>query len=548
MAVEGQISGPRRASLRVRVHLEAFVGQPLAYLQAAIWRARGLRLRAYHRVSRLMGHSSKAYDLWIATREGERLSCIGQAPDDGERIHVLIDCRYGSMGMAETLASIERAADDRTDIVLLGHSGAASEALCNFPDLPAFAAWAQDQALLHRVPFHWTISIRPGDCLNRHAIAAYRVSRTRAPQARVHYADDDLLDARGMRHSPHFKPDWNEALARHLDYLTNSCLFANDPYRIDGQWPRSAIESKGIDPIHVPHVLHHRVERPKPSLPGPISPSEPAPKVSIIIPIRDRAELLRNCIMGVERTNYPSIDVTVIDNGSTEARTLNLLDELRDKGVKIRRIDGEFNYAAMHNAVIPTVDGHMICLLNNDIEVLSEDWLKIMVASAQQEGIGAVGARLLYPDRTIQHAGIVLGVGGGAGHAHRYQDDRSPGYFGRAHLPQYVSAVTAACMVLRKDHFLSVGGFDEENFAVAFNDVDLCLKLQARGLRNFYEPRACLIHHESKSRGNDQSGAKKARFAGELAALKRIWATDQGIDPYHHSELSPFSEQFVLRL
>ena len=159
---------------------------------------------------------------------------------------------------------------------------------------------------------------------------------------------------------------------------------------------------------------------------------------------------------------------------------------------------------------------------------------------------GGVGARLLYPDGTIQHAGVFTGIGGGAGHAHRFLRADETGYFNRARLPQRVSAVTGACLVVAREKFLSVGGFDEDHFPVAFNDVDLCLKLNSRGWQSFYEPRATLIHHESKSRGKDRSRMDRARFAGELAALKQVWNTDKLRDPFHHPNLSPFSEQFLI--
>jgi GT2 family glycosyltransferase len=157
-----------------------------------------------------------------------------------------------------------------------------------------------------------------------------------------------------------------------------------------------------------------------------------------------------------------------------------------------------------------------------------------------------VGARLLYPDGTIQHAGVFTGIGGGAGHAHRFLRAEEPGYFERARLPQRVSAVTGACMVVAREKFLAVGGFDEVHFAVAFNDVDLCLKLNQHGWQSFYEPRSTLIHHESKSRGSDRAKANRDRFSGELAALKSIWSTDRIRDPYHHRSLSPFCEQFLI--
>jgi GT2 family glycosyltransferase len=209
---------------------------------------------------------------------------------------------------------------------------------------------------------------------------------------------------------------------------------------------------------------------------------------------------------------------------------------------------GPFNYSTLNNAAVEHATGELLCFLNNDVEIMDGDWLAVLAQHAVKPDIGAVGARLLYPDGSIQHAGVFTGIGGGAGHAHRYQKADTEGYFSRARLPQRVSAVTAACMVVEKRKFLAVGGFDEVRFPVAFNDVDLCMKLNSRGWQSFYEPRATLIHHESKTRGADRSKEKRARFARELATLKQVWGTDKACDPYHHPSLSPFCEEFLVRL
>ena len=187
-------------------------------------------------------------------------------------------------------------------------------------------------------------------------------------------------------------------------------------------------------------------------------------------------------------------------------------------------------------------------LLNNDIEVREAGWLATMATQALRPEVGAVGARLLYPDGRIQHAGVVIGVGNAAGHAHRFLHPDEEGYFQRHSLPQFTAAVTAACLVVEREKFLAVGGLNETDFAVAFNDVDLCLRLNQKGWQSLYEPRATLIHHESVSRGLDRDSVGSARFSGELAALKRLWKTDEIYDPYHHPHLSRASEQFAVAL
>lgn len=532
----------RRSLLRASVHLQAFWNHPAAYMQGVGWRIRGLKLRSSHRFSALMGHTASAYDLWMASREPQRLAALPALMECGPHIVIVVDCRHSIDRLADTMASVNQLIGTPGSTILLGE-----------PDFPGWdvqlALSTQDLARLftEKAQRVWAIAISAGDTLSPHALVAYRATMVQHPEALLFYSDDDWRYA-GQRRAPHFKPAWNEELVQHHDFVTGSCLFFCDPDRIDKSWPYNAMPLSFATPVHVPYVLHHRVRRPEPVKPV-LMPNEIAlPHVSIIVPTRDHSALLRTCIAGLDITEYPSFDVTIIDNGSCEPEAMALLNELRAKGFRIVRDDGPFNYAAMHNAVIPSVDGPLVCFLNNDIEVIDPKWLQVMAAQALDDRIGAVGARLLYPDRTIQHAGIVIGVGGGAGHAHRFQRDDECGYFERAHLPQYVSAVTAACMLVRKDRFLAVGGFNEQAFKVAFNDVDLCLKLDKFGWRNFYEPRACLIHHESKSRGLDRSGEKRLRMKGELEALKRLWSTDQTHDRWHHPELSQFSEQFVVRL
>jgi GT2 family glycosyltransferase len=273
-----------------------------------------------------------------------------------------------------------------------------------------------------------------------------------------------------------------------------------------------------------------------------------APTVSIIIPTRNQASLLETCVEGVRSTAYSDFELIVVDNGSHEPATLRYLEKLGTQGVKILEMPGPFNFSALNNAAVRHARGELLCFLNNDVEMIDLDWLSLLVRQAIRPEIGAVGGRLLYPDGTVQHAGVVTGVGGGAAHAHRFQGAAETGYFRRDRLPQLVSAVTAACLVVTKDKFMAVGGFNEEDFPVAFNDVDLCLKLNGRGWQAFYEPRAVLVHHESKSRGRDSAKENRDRFAAELSALKRTWGTDRVRDPYHHPQLSPFCEQFKIAI
>jgi GT2 family glycosyltransferase len=536
-----------KALLHIRVNLDALAAEPGPYLQAVYWRIRGLKLRSRHRFSAIRGNTARAYDLWMVTREPERAMAIPVPPDAVPPVAIVVDCRVSEKHLDRTLASISTQTCDNAEFVLLGGRVDTKRHQAWTADPQELAEWLLAFAQRSGCSEPWVIYVSAGDALSPLALAAYRSALRAAPQTPLFYADDDLIGPDSRRKCPHFKPEWNPELFQHLDFLTGSCMFAVDPAAVDGEWPFSALPLASA-PRHIPHVLHHRVARPaahRPQLPA--FPVE-LPHVSIVVPTRNGVDLLRTCMEGLAKTRYPSFDVTVIDNESEDPEALAFLDELERRGNRIVRHAEPFNYAAMHNRVVPTVIGPLVCLLNNDIEIIDLDWLRIMAMQTLNEDVGAVGAMLLYPDRTIQHAGIVIGIGGGAGHAHRTQPDDAAGYFDRAHLPQYISAVTAACLVVRKDRFEAVGGFDAEHFAVAFNDVDLCLKLNARGWQSFYEPRACLVHHESKSRGQDKSGPKKARYESELAALKRIWSTDDGNDRYHHPELSQFGERFVVRL
>jgi GT2 family glycosyltransferase len=398
----------------------------------------------------------------------------------------------------------------------------------------------------------WLCIIQPGDRLAADAIEIYAKAAANAGDSKVIYADDDLIVA-GERQSPHFKSSWNPDLFHHHDFLTGAAIVRMSPEMLAGldgeDWAEELVRRaamSGSPPIHLPAVLHHRLRRPAPVVPAKPERvlSTATPLVSVIIPTRNGVSLLRTCVDGVRRTSYRAMELLIVDNESDEPETLEYLDQLNREGARVLRIDGTFNFSALNNAAVRHSTGELLCFLNNDVEITDPDWLSLLVSRAMQTDLGAIGGRLLYPDGTLQHAGVVTGVGGGAAHAHRFLREHDVGYFQRARLPQRVSAVTAACLVVSKEKFLSVDGFNEQDFPVAFNDVDLCLKLNARGWQSFYEPRAVLIHHESKTRGSDSTKQNRARFAAELAALKRHWGTDRARDPYHHPHLSPFCEQF----
>ena len=272
----------------------------------------------------------------------------------------------------------------------------------------------------------------------------------------------------------------------------------------------------------------------------------PPPKISVVIATRDRVELLRTSVSGVlNETDYANLELIIADNDSREVEALDYMDHIQgDPRVTVVRWPHPFNYSAINNFASRSAKGDYICLLNNDIEVIQKDWLSELVREAVQPGVGVVGARLLYPDRSIQHAGVAIGIGNAAGHAHRGLPDGSAGYFAQALIPRGATAVTGACLLISKSNFVAVGGLDETAFPVAYNDVDLCLKIRALGLSNIYVPAATLIHHESKSRGLGFSPEQIERYMRELASLKARWCTGKVIDAWHHARLDRTSETY----
>jgi GT2 family glycosyltransferase len=271
------------------------------------------------------------------------------------------------------------------------------------------------------------------------------------------------------------------------------------------------------------------------------------PMVSIVIPTRDRASCLRKCLDSIfEKTDYRNYEVIVLDNESHESETLEFLAALEKRErVRVERIEGAFNYSRLNNRGVELSRGSFIALLNNDVEVINDGWLSEMVSHALRPEVGMVGARLWYPNGTIQHGGVILGAGGIAGHAHvglRHEH----GYFARANLAQNFSAVTAACAVVRRKVYVQLGGFDEVNLTVTFNDVDFCLRLREAGYWVVWTPHAELVHHESASRGFDDSTPKQVRCLAEIDYMKAKWGDKLRRDPFYNPNLSLGENLFTL--
>ncbi|WP_186408208.1 glycosyltransferase [Candidatus Accumulibacter aalborgensis] len=434
-----------------------------------------------------------------------------------------------------------------------------------------------------------------------HPLALWFVAKTciEHPEASLIYTDEDKLSAAGQRCDPYFKCDFNyelllaQNMISHLGVYRRSLLSTVGGFREgfegsqDYDLALRAIECLRPDQIvHIPRVLYHwRIvagstassigEKPyaltaahkalsehlhrrgvaaevtaAPEIPlhtrVRFSLPTPAPQVSILIPTRDRANLLRLCIGSIRaRTTYSPYEIIVIDNGSEDADTLQLLDQLRQSGVRVLRDDGPFNFSRLNNRAVAQARGSVLCLMNNDIEIITPSWLEEMVSVAQQDAIGAVGARLWYPNDRLQHGGIILGVGGVAGHSFLNSARGAVGYFGRAALHQSLSAVTAACMVVRKSVFLEIGGLDER-LSVSFNDVDFCLRLRQAGYRNVWTPYAEMFHYESASRGRETTPEKQARFAAEVAFMQDKWSDELLADPAYSPNLTLGAHDFSL--
>jgi GT2 family glycosyltransferase len=571
--------------------------RPKVAIEALYWHLMGKKMRARNRLRLAMAQSKGAYRQWMRTREAARAM-----PDPAKwpRQPVISVLAYHAPGETQAqferrLAALEAQNYTAWELVITHSREAAMQRPPAAPRV-ALVPGRTDNPLkalslsIATASGDYVLPLGPDVLLAPDALLRFAHAALAAPDAPVLYADEDRISRRGRRSQPWFKPQWNAEMFLAQDYLSSACIIARKPAQ-SLPLPHPALSAAGLYPmllsllgdhqaaVHVPHVLAHRTTQEPPSAAttaaqiatvahhvaarggiaragafGTVAVEWPLPAVlplvSIIIPTRDHVDLLRKAVSGLlTATRYRQIEVLIVDNGSVEPQTHAYLARVSgNPRVRVIRHDAPFNYSALNNLAARQARGDYLCLLNNDVEIIDEDWLGWMIRQAVRPGIGAVGAKLLYDDRTIQHAGVVIGMGGAAGHAHRFQPDSAPGYFARPHVPHYVSAVTGACLLVARAKFDAVGGLDEEGFAVAFNDVDLCLKLQAAGWRNVYEPRAMLIHHESKSRPKDFRPDQVARWRGELALLQSRWRVQDGLDPVHHPAMDHRHETYLLHL
>ncbi|WP_019568670.1 glycosyltransferase [Thioalkalivibrio sp. ALMg13-2] len=443
----------------------------------------------------------------------------------------------------------------------------------------------------------WVVLLDQDDLLAEDALYHLVACIEEFPEARMIYSDEDKIDEHGQRFGPYFKTDWNPYLFLSQNMFSHLGAYQRDLVVTQGGFREgyegaqdydlalrcsAAVHSDQI--VHIPHVLYHWRAHDKSTASGAQAkpyameagakalaehvcsrapgsevkmmphgyhvrfalPKEP-PAATLVIPTRNRVDLLRRCVESIlARTDYPNYQILIVDNGSDDPATLDYLSEVESSRVRVVRDDGPFNFSAINNRAIQKIDSPIIGLINNDTEVRHPNWLTDMVGYALQSDVGAVGARLLYPGGTIQHAGITIGVGGVAANAHRGLSESSFGYMGRAGLSGQYSAVTAACLVIRRDVYQEIGGMNEECLAVAFNDVDLCLRLAERGYRNVLVPTAVLYHHESATRPREDQGEPSKRFAQEVGYMESRWKEWLQADPMYNPNLSLDSASFPL--
>lgn len=438
------------------------------------------------------------------------------------------------------------------------------------------------------------------DELTADALYEIVVSLNKNPDAKIVYSDEDKIDGNGILSSPHFKSDWNLDLFYGQNYLCHLVAIKRDlvnrvgGFRVGYEGAqdydlllRCSAQLQDHEIHHIPRILYHwravpgstaldldekdyatqaginalkdlfKTKNTQVKVKQGLWPTSyrvtfpipnPSPKVSIIIPSRDGYELLNTCVKSIlHKTRYQNYEIVIVDNGSRCTRTLDFFRQCANhKMVRVLSYTKEFNFSAINNFAAKSCSGEILLLLNNDTEVISENWLEEMVSHACRPEVGAVGAKLYFRDTKLQHGGVILGLGedGVAGHSHKGSHRNDIGYFGRLVLTQNLSAVTAACMAVRKDLYLKMGGLNENSLAVAFNDVDFCLRLYQAGYINVWTPHAELYHYESASRGYEDQPEKKARFNLEKQYMHKTWGEMLANDPYYNPNLSNEFEDF----
>lgn len=410
------------------------------------------------------------------------------------------------------------------------------------------ARWALANELTV-VPDAW-VNLRAGDRLKPNALAQIG-DRFANPQVQAVYTDEAYAGERST------KPVWDAELARHADYVGGLVAWRSattpEPVPIASAQDELAALALRAGDASIDRLALPLLDRMSPFRREPLATAPPLvriqARVSVIVPTRDRPDLLGPCLqMVLDEADHSDLELIVVDNGTRDARALQLIEARRgDPRMRILRIDGPFNYSALNNAAVREATGEIVALLNNDVSARDPSWLSHLAARAAEPAVGAVGPLLFYADHTVQHAGVALGIGGVAGHPWKGAGEVEADRLLHLSFPQQRSALTAACLVMRRAVFLTAGGFDEDRFPVTLNDVDLCLKIRAAGLKLVMDPRIRMVHYESKSRPADREASQRKRVIAEQASFRAAWPLPADGDPFYSPALTRADESGALR-
>lgn len=475
-----------------------------------------------------------------------------------------------------------QAKDDRIKVIYRQKNGHISEA---------------SNSALELASGEWTALLDHDDMLQQHALFYVVKALNENPKASFIYSDEDKIDEAGNRTDPHFKSDWNLDLLYSQNYVSHLGVYQTEIIKRMGGFRKGFEGSQDYDlllrysreidqtnVVHIPRVLYHwrmvegstalassgksyttdagikalqdhfsalgkkvKVQQGRHANIYKVDWAiEDEPLVSLIIPTYNGHDITKQAIDSIlDKSTYQNFEIILVDNNSDDPESLAYFDEIsQHPKVTLLRYPHPFNYSAINNFAASKAKGAILGLINNDVEVITPEWLTEMVSHAQRQDIGCVGAMLYYENDTIQHAGVITGLGGVAGHSHKYFPRNHHGYFSRLNIVQNLSAVTAACLLVRKEVFEQVGGLNEKDLTIAFNDVDFCLKVQKAGYRNLWTPYAELYHYESISRGAEDNPEKVARFNKEIDYMKKTWATDKKHDVCYSPNLTLSHEDF----
>jgi GT2 family glycosyltransferase len=584
---------------RARYYLRRALTDPVWLLQAIktayrLWREQGnLVVLAYLAPNRF---SDSLYHRWLKRYPIPAAKIVGK-----QKFSLLLAVEDSSQALVgRTIASIRRQTcldwelliacpDSPATLRAAMANMAGKDTRTRFFDIGGTIVEQWNQLMTYAAGSH-VVPLSPRFCLHPELLA-HLTEAFANPALQCVFWDTDQIDERQQRYNPYFRPQWNLTLARaYPPYVEIIAISRTLLLELQG-FDTACGAACGYDLLlrtaerlderqyhRIPLVLSHQQARRiaaatdaqyefclqahlrrcgidaqlNPMAGGALQirfalPANP-PSVAIIMSTRDGGSYLHKAVTSVLRlTDYPSFTLHIIDNDSCDPATLAQLETYaREPRCRIVRDPRPFNFSALNNNAIAKTTDTLVCLLNDDIEVISPNWLTDLAAAALQPGIGAVGARLWYPDGSLQHGGVILGYGGGAGHALKFHRRPAKTDFDPAALMREFSAVTAACLVTRRSNVDAVGGLDEHNFQVNFNDVDFCLKLRELGYRILYIPTAELWHHESASRGADLHPTQAKSYSGEVAMLRTRWAKWIADDPAYNPNLSLRREDYSL--